>query len=309
MPAQTQGRWQKSRQDLRVCFTINGQLLLSFRQAAIARAMHPVTHTHHDVPDLAPTAKRLVRMLPRDLDAAQTLPPHAHPWGQLTYAVEGVVRLRAGSSSWIVPPFRAVWIPPNVEHELVTLERASLRVLYVYPARSPLPAAHCEVVDVSPLLRELIVSLSRLASAGSRESLLSALILDELAAAPRLPMRIALPIDKRLKALCERLMDSPGSSATLNQWARQVGASERTLTRLFARELGMSFGQWRHQLRLAYAVPLIARGWPLSRVAAEVGYASQSAFSAMFKKTFAESPSAFFGKKRKSAAKSVSARS
>jgi AraC-like DNA-binding protein len=56
----------------------------------------------------------------------------------------------------------------------------------------------------------------------------------------------------------------------------------------------MSFGQWRQQLRLAHAAPLIARGLPLSHVAEQLGYASQSAFSAMFKKTFGTSPSAFF---------------
>ncbi|MBW8899241.1 MAG: helix-turn-helix transcriptional regulator, partial [Massilia sp.] len=80
-------------------------------------------------------------------------------------------------------------------------------------------------------------------------------------------------------------------------WARQAGASERTLARLFERELGMSFGQWRQQVRLAHAAPLIARGMPLARVAEELGYASQSAFSQMFRKTFGCSPSAFFARR------------
>ena len=102
------------------------------------------------------------------------------------------------------------------------------------------------------------------------------------------------PVDKRLKSLCDALIADPGAELTLQQWASQVGASDRTLTRLFERELGMGFAQWRQQVRLAHAAPLIARGVPLSQVAAELGYASQSAFSAMFKKIFGSSPSAFF---------------
>jgi len=94
--------------------------------------------------------------------------------------------------------------------------------------------------------------------------------------------------------LCDALIDDPGSPLTLEHWARQVGASERTLARLFERELALSFGQWRQQVRLAHAAPLIARGMPLSQVAEQLGYTSQSAFSAMFKKTFGSTPSAFF---------------
>ena len=90
------------------------------------------------------------------------------------------------------------------------------------------------------------------------------------------------------------LIADPASPLTLDDWAARVGASSRTLARLFEQELGMGFGQWRQQVRLAHAAPLIARGLPLSRVASELGYASQSAFSAMFKKTFGQSPRAFF---------------
>jgi AraC-like DNA-binding protein len=112
-----------------------------------------------------------------------------------------------------------------------------------------------------------------------------------------LPIRVALPTDKRLKTLCETLIADPASPLTLEDWAQRVGASGRTLARLFERDLGMSFSQWRQQVRLAHAAPLITRGLPMSAVAAELGYASQSAFSAMFKKTFGKSPSAFFAHK------------
>ena len=94
--------------------------------------------------------------------------------------------------------------------------------------------------------------------------------------------------------MCEALIDAPGDNQTLAQWAQATGASERTLARLFDKELGMSFGQWRQQVRLAHGASLIARGLPLWQVAEQLGYASQSAFTAMFRKSFGSTPSAFF---------------
>jgi AraC-like DNA-binding protein len=105
---------------------------------------------------------------------------------------------------------------------------------------------------------------------------------------------VPLPRDKRLNSLCQALLDAPGDTQTLGEWAQAVGASERTLARLFDKELGMSFGQWRQQVRLAHGASLIARGMPLWRVAQQLGYASQSAFTAMFRKTFGTTPSQFF---------------
>ncbi|HJW56044.1 MAG TPA: helix-turn-helix transcriptional regulator [Burkholderiaceae bacterium] len=261
-------------------------------------ATQPITHTRLPLPGIAPSVARPVRMVARDLNASELLAAHSHPWGQLTYALEGVVRVTVDNGAWIVPPLRAIWIPPNTIHEVATLEKARLRALYVHARAAPFRGEECVVIDVSALLRELIVALLQIDDPGPRESMLSALILDELAHSATLPMRVALPKDKRLKILCETLIAHPASALTLDHWAQQVGASERTLARLFERELGMTFGQWRQQMRLAHAAPLIARGLPLSQVAAELGYASQSAFSAMFKKTFGQSPSAFFTKSR-----------
>lgn len=248
-------------------------------------------------PGSEPTPERPVRLVARDLETSELLAAHAHSWGQVTYALDGVVRVTAGNSTWIVPPMRAIWIPPHVTHEVATLEKARLRALYVHAGVAPFEGPHCQVLEVSALLRELIVALSQAHAGQARERMLSELLLDELARSATLPIRVALPSDKRLKALCETLIANPALALTLDDWAQRVGASGRTLARLFERDLGMSFGQWRQQVRLAHAAPLITRGLPMSRVAAELGYASQSAFSAMFKKTFGQSPSAFFANK------------
>jgi AraC-like DNA-binding protein len=256
----------------------------------------PTPYTRLLPVSVMPTTERPVRWVARDMAALELLTPHSHAWGQLTYALEGVLRVTVGSNTWIVPPLRAIWIPPGMVHEIATLQKSRLRVLCVHADAAPFQGDECVVVNVSPLMRELIVALLQIDAPGPRESLISGLLLDELAQAATLMVRVALPRDKRLKALCEALIADPASAHTLDDWAQQVGASGRTLARLFEQDLGMTFGQWRQQIRLAHATPLIARGLPLSQVAAELGYASQSAFSAMFKKTFGQSPSAFFTK-------------
>ena len=173
----------------------------------------------------------------------------------------------------------------------------------IHASRALVPGETCRVVEVSSLLREL---LAVMVAGGEdlppqRAALVGELILDELARAPTRPIRVPLPRDKRLRGLCQALIDKPGDTQTLGDWARLAGASERTLARLFERELGMSFGQWRQQVRLAHGASLIARGLPLWQVAQQLGYASQSAFTAMFRKTFGTTPSAFFaGEQRRS---------
>ncbi|MEO6017019.1 MAG: AraC family transcriptional regulator, partial [Polaromonas sp.] len=158
----------------------------------------------------------------------------------------------------------------------------------------------CRVIVVSPLLRESVHALDAVPEdrlTPTRERLLSALVLDEIIRADTQALGVPLPHphtgDKRLRALCEAVLRAPSERATLAEWAAGVGASERTVARLFHEELGMRYQQWRQQAILAHALPLLARGEPVSLVAAASGYASDSAFSAMFKAALGHTPSQF----------------
>jgi AraC-like DNA-binding protein len=130
--------------------------------------------------------------------------------------------------------------------------------------------------------------------ADEREACLAALILDELRRAAPVRLGIALPDDKRLRQLCEAVLEAPARWSTLEQWSREVGASPRTLARLFRSELGTSFVQWRQQVLLSHAVTLAARKLPMATIAAELGYASASAFTAMVRRTLGAPPTQFF---------------
>jgi len=259
-----------------------------------------------------PDAARPVRAKRRRLSTDTRVVPHRHPWGQLALSATGVVRLTVAHGTYIVPPSRALWIPPGVEHAVSVVEDADLLTLYVHqprgrcgPQAARADAAlwrQCRVLEVSDLLRALVLELDATpdgagpapgTAALQREARLSALVLDELRRARPVPLGVALPTDKRLRALCEAVLDDPGRHATLDDWAQACGASPRTVARLFRSELGTSFVQWRQQVLLARAVPLAARKLPMASIAAELGYASPSAFAAMVRRSVGAPPSRF----------------
>jgi AraC-like DNA-binding protein len=276
---------------------------------ATARAAAPDQVLPIDPDRYAPTPQRPVRAKVRRLRADTRVVPHRHPWAQVAFSATGVCRVTAAEQTCIVPPSRAVWIPPDVEHAVTVVEDAELRTLYLQPMHGrpiALGAAagapegaddgwrRCRVLEVSPLLRELVQQLCvepGAGAAGERERCIAALVQDELARARPVALGIALPPDKRLRALCEAVLDDPARHPTLEGWAREAGASPRTVARLFRQQLGTSFAQWRQQVLLAKAVSMSARKRPMSHIAAELGYASASAFSAMVRRSVGMSPS------------------
>ncbi|RKP54627.1 AraC family transcriptional regulator [Pararobbsia silviterrae] len=261
--------------------------------------MEAATHAPHlDIPErYAPTLEHPVRVRSRPMDADTAFGYHQHPWAQVAYTSEGVIRIEVQDTTWIVPPSRAIWIPARIEHDAQIVEPAYLRTLYIDESVIPPALDQCRVLEVSPLLRELIVALDTRAPVDpARERLLGRLILDEIMRSEPLPLGVPLPSDKRLRALCESIIANPAAGDSLEQLAVDVGASVRTIARLFRSELGSSFSEWRQQAVLAHAIPLLSQGLPLSHVANELGYTSQSAFTAMFRRAFGKSPRAFFAK-------------
>ena len=259
-----------------------------------------------------PTRERPVRAKARHLQPDTEILPHSHAWAQVVFCASGVARITAGHNTYLVPAWRAVWIPPQVEHVVNVVEAAELRTLYIHqqPGR-PGPGVarkdsgawrHCRVLEVTPLLRELVLQMNVAmdgsapldARAVEREARLGELALDELRRAAPVRLGIELPKDKRLRMLCEAVLREPSRHATLEGWARETAASTRTVARLFRQQLDTSFGPWRQQVLLAHALHLAAQGRPMGLIAAELGYASPSAFSAMVRRAVGQPPSRFF---------------
>lgn len=271
------------------------------------RRLHPRPTPVGDTDPFCPDRPRPVRLRARNMPADTHFEPHSHAWAQLAYCASGIVQVSAVAGgdevTYIVPPSRAVWIAPGARHSVHVLEDAQFRSLYIHASATPPGWSGCRVIVVSPLLRELVQALDTLPqepAARQREAMLTGLVLDEITHADTQPLGVQLPPadsgDKRLRALCEAVLHAPAERATLAQWAAHVGASERTMARLFRDELGISYQQWRQQAVLAHALPMLARGMPVSHVAAATGYASDSAFTAMFKAAMGQPPSQFQGR-------------
>lgn len=226
------------------------------------------------------------------------IPPHSHTRDQLLYAVSGTMRIRTQSDAWIVPPDRALYVPANVTHSVSMRDAVEMRTLYIARRRGLVLPKAPVVLVVTPLLRALVLGLLEEPVAyapHSRADRMALLILDEIARATPLDMSIPMPQDARLLRLCEALIASPELASTLDGWTDQVGASRRTLSRLFQAECGMTFTAWRQRVRFHAAIETLSRGTTVSEAARQCGYASASAFASAFRKSFGVSPRSIGG--------------
>ncbi|MBM7060145.1 helix-turn-helix transcriptional regulator [Pseudomonas sp. UL073] len=227
-----------------------------------------------------------------DYRDGQHVAVHRHQQAQFLYAASGLMRLVTAQGAWIIPPTRAVWIPPEVEHEIFMSGAVRMRTLFIPETADAGGFSACQVLAVTALLRELILRAIQLQHADDHASypLVQELILREIAALERLPLHLPMPVDRRLQAICLRLLQQPQHPHTLEDWSQEVGASSRTLARLFRQELQMSFQEWRQQLRLTEALPRLLAGDSVQGVARDLGYGSARAFSAMFRRLLGENP-------------------
>jgi AraC-like DNA-binding protein len=232
--------------------------------------------------------------LAEDHPRGHLIAPHTHNRGQLIFARSGVMQVETAAGLWIVPPQRAVWVPPRIRHAIRCRGAVSLRTLYVGAAGNRGLPKRCTVVAVSPLLREVVVELCEGKPGVRRRRALSALLLSELVELPAIAVHLPEPTDARLRRITTALKRQPADGRSLSAWAKTAGASPRTLTRLFIAETGMTFRQWRRQARLIAAIERLARRQPVTSVAFDLGYDSVSAFIEAFRKTFGVTPLRYF---------------
>jgi AraC-like DNA-binding protein/quercetin dioxygenase-like cupin family protein len=232
-----------------------------------------------------------------DYPSGWHIEPHAHTKHQLIYAVRGVMVVQAEAGRWVVPPTRAIWMVAGMRHEIRCIGEVNMRSLLVAPHAAPRLLGDTQAVGISPLLRELIgaaMDVRQPAPPGTRDGRVMRLILDELRALPVLPLHLQMPADPRLLPICTQLQQQPDDASTMADWAARLAVDVKTLQRLFVKDTGMTFGQWRQQARLLRALELLATGDKVIDVALALGYDSPSAFAAMFRRQFGLTPSQFF---------------
>jgi AraC-like DNA-binding protein len=241
---------------------------------------------------------RPIAAMAKDFPDGHRIPNDRHERGQLVYGVSGVLTVTTPHGTWVVPPQRAVWVPPRTDHSSRMSGRVQMRTLYLRRDVARRLPAQCCVMNVSGLLRELILAATAmpvLYDRRGRDARVMALILDELQGAADLPLHLPRPRDRRLLRVCDAILAAPADARPLEAWAAEAGASARTLARLFQRETGMSFAHWRQQARLLESLRRLAAGEAVTAVAIDCGYQSPSAFAAMFRRALGVAPTAYFG--------------
>ncbi|MEH6402640.1 MAG: helix-turn-helix transcriptional regulator [Sneathiella sp.] len=232
-----------------------------------------------------------------DLDEGADIAPHQHKWGQLAYTAAGVILVATEEGRWLVPPGRAVWIPSEKAHSIHVNRAAKFIVIHIEQSRTENLPEECCVLTVAPLLRELIGEAENFPEnykTGTAESRIMEVILDRVKSADRAPLLLPMPTDPRLLKLVDIFLKNPAEPRTLPELGSHIGASGRNLARLFKKETGLTFGEWRQQRRLMAAVELLSSGKPVTEVALDMGYDSVSAFISMFKKILGVTPSRYF---------------
>ncbi|QNE20737.1 helix-turn-helix transcriptional regulator [Kribbella qitaiheensis] len=226
----------------------------------------------------------------RQLAGGERIDLHVHDDHQIVYAAAGVVSVATKQGTWVGPATRAIWIPARTPHEHRAYGDTALHLVGL-PV-NPLGLATPAVLSVHPLLRELIIAYTDDPADDSAERRrLRAVLLDQLKlSTQQAALRLPAAQDTRLAALCAILDRTPADSRPLAALGSAVGASERTLSRLFRAEFAMTFPQWRTQLRLHHALVLLAEGHPVTTVAHLCGWSTPSAFIDTYKQTFTTTP-------------------
>jgi AraC-like DNA-binding protein len=238
-----------------------------------------------------------VRSLSTNYASGFQIASHRHQWHQLLYATSGAMTVSTERFSWMIPTARAVFIPAHTAHAIRMWGTVQMRSLYLSPALTGFENPECRVLEVAPLLRELIlraVERMGLDSRVAHDARMIGLLEDEvdcaMAAAADSPLVLPMPQDERALALAHSVLGQPLRNENVDQLAKQHGVARRTLERRYRDETGMSFGVWRQKARLLDSIRLLAEGMSVTNTALDCGYASVSAFIAAFKGTFGYTP-------------------
>ncbi|MGX6446723.1 AraC family transcriptional regulator [Patulibacter sp. S7RM1-6] len=215
-----------------------------------------------------------------------------HAQHQLMWSPDATTAMEAGGNAWVLPPTHALWIPGGVVHTGRVLRPGRIYLVYVEPDGCPIRWTRPTGLAVGPLMRELLPYLGRRDLDGDRRRRAEGVLFDVLEPATVATIHVPMPRDPRAREVADALVERPDDDRDLGAWGLEVGASIRTLARLFAAETGMTFAGWRAQVRMRAALGLLADGLPVETVARRVGYRSASAFITAFRRVTGQTPGA-----------------
>jgi len=228
-----------------------------------------------------------------DVFETQCADKHSHPRAQLIYSSSGTMRVTVENHVWLVSSRQAIWVPSMYEHHVTFLKNNHIRNLFIDPSvLSNLPNT-CFALDVSPFLRELILKIVNIGDDYQMDSLEGRIIqvtLDELTMIKSTNCFLPISNEPRLKKVMDILINNPSDKRGIEEFASLSCTTSRTLSRLFIKEVGMTFVNWRKQIRIMEAIEKLEKGISISQIALELGYNNTSSFIEVFRKELGVSP-------------------
>ena len=232
-----------------------------------------------------------IRSLSARFSPGQVIDWHAHDWLQLAFATTGVLHIQTQHQSWMVPTHRAVWIPPGLPHRIEMYGRVFMQTLYFPTSLQVFDEQQCKAVNVSSLMRELILHVCELGIISSDTHEHRCMIQVVASMAKKMvtaPFMLPLPNDQRATDVAKRILEDP--SFPISHYLQDAGCSLRTLQRIFSTETGTSLGRWHSQAKLMVSLRLLSNNRSVTHVALDLGFESPSAFIHCFKKSFGFTP-------------------
>lgn len=252
----------------------------------------PIVHPDVLVPPNDEVLRRVTAYV-LDLQRGGGRPPHQHERAQLLAVTSGSIAVVAEGATFVAPPERGIWVPAGTLHETRHLASTRLRTLYIDPACCGALPSCTTVVQISPLMRELLTAIAsrpRSYDEDGADGRLIDVLLDQVAASRALPLNLPMPSSAALQALAMRLLDRPAEPFDLRVVCRKLGLSARTLQRQFKGETGLSLRSFRRQAKLIKALELLSARMPVSRISDRLGFGEPSAFIAMFREAYGVTP-------------------
>ena len=225
----------------------------------------------------------------------RVLQRHSHADAQLLFAVSGVMQVQTDQGQWTVPPQRALWIPAGVAHQVIMLSDTEMRTLYFTPSSCPAVQQRVHAMVTNTLLRELVLALFDASHGAALHERVVALLLSVVPVTQELPSYLMMPNSSALLHVAQTVLTNRQWSTPLADLAREVHMTERSFTRHFGAEVGMSFRSWRQRARVIASLDRVGAGEPTKTVASMSGFSSPSAFVAAFKQIMGGTPAQFTG--------------
>lgn len=220
--------------------------------------------------------------------------PHAHPLHELVWVRGGTLTSRAEDRIFTVSEGHGLWMPAGVVHGGRTTAGVEFYGAFFAPDRTPFAFEEPTAIAMTPVLESLLTHLARTDLDAAARARAEAVVFDVLQPSER-QLTLRLPGDARIDAIAEALLNDPADCRSLDEWARELGTSDRTITRAFRHATGLSFAQWRQVLRVHRALTLLSEGADVQTVSETLGYAQPSTFIAAFRRVMGTTPGAFFG--------------